>query len=216
MITLRAIVFDLDGTLVDAYPGIHESLNEMLAELHLPAVDLSTVKRRVGRGVLNLIQSSVPGDKVQAGLELFRSSYDRTHLSGTHVLPDVSETLEQLKHRKIRLAVASNKPAEFTKNILEHFDLEKYFDLVAGPNLSIRAKPDPSMMNHVLATLNVRHEDALYVGDMTLDAETAQNAGMKLALIPTGGHTREELEACGPDYLLNRISDLIRIVDAEV
>lgn len=80
---LRAIIFDLDGTLVDAYPGIHQSLNEMLRELQLPEVDLQTVKRRVGRGVVNLMQQSVPSEMVDRALPLFRNSYDHTHLSGT-------------------------------------------------------------------------------------------------------------------------------------
>lgn len=213
---IRAIVFDLDGTLVDAYPGIHQSLNEMLAAFGLPPVDLNTVKRRVGRGVLHLIQDSVPMEKVQAGLELFRSSYERTHLSGTALLPDVRETLEGLRSLDIAMAVASNKPAEFTINILKHFHLYQYFASCSGPDASIRPKPHPSMVSHVLNILGVTSREALYVGDMTLDAETAKNAGVRFALIASGGHTNEELDASEPDYLLNRLSDLIAIVDAEI
>ena len=213
---IKAIVFDLDGTLVDAYPGIHQSLNETLRALGLPEVDLYTLKRRVGRGVINLIQQSVPPEKVKAALEMFRASYDLTHLSGTHVLPYTRETLQILREKRIGLGVASNKPAEFTQNILRHFGLDRYFAVCAGPDVTIRAKPHPSMMEFVLKNLGVTANETLYVGDMTLDAETARNAGVQLALIPTGGHSREELVECDPDYLLDRLTDVVGIIDSEV
>ena len=213
---IRAIIFDLDGTLVDAYPGIHESLNETLLSLGLPEVNLDTVKRRVGLGVVNLMQQSVPSSMVQQALQEFRASYDRTHLTGTLLLPDVPETLQQLQKWGILLAVASNKPVEFTRNILRHFSLNQYFGIVAGPTDEIRPKPDPSMLLHILARLGVEAKETLYVGDMTLDSETARNAGTHLALIATGGHSREELEKESPDYLLNRFADLTGILNPEV
>jgi phosphoglycolate phosphatase-like HAD superfamily hydrolase len=213
---IRAIIFDLDGTLVDAYPGIHQSLNETLRELQLPEVDLHTVKRRVGRGVVNLMQRSVPEDLFEKGLELFHSSYDRTHLSGTFLLPDVKETLELLDQRGILLAVASNKPTEFTRNIINHFALGALFQAIVGPTPEIPPKPDPPMLQHLLRVLKVSAQETLYVGDMVLDAETARNSEVWLALIPSGGHSREELEGLKPDFLLNRFGELIQIVNAEV
>ncbi len=215
-IMIKAIIFDLDGTLVDAYPGIHESLNEMLRGLHLPEVDLPTVKRRVGRGVVNLVQQSVPAEMVERGLQLFHRSYDKTHLNGTFLLPDVVETLEELRKRNIALGIASNKPAEFTRNILKQLELEEYFRRCEGPHGDIQPKPHPSMLQSIMNAFGTSPAETLYVGDMTLDAETAKNAGVPLALIATGGHEREELGKAGSDYLLNRFSDLVGIVDAEV
>ncbi len=211
---LRAIIFDLDGTLVDAYPGIHQSLNEMLRELQLPEVDLQTVKRRVGRGVVNLMQQSVPSEMVDRALPLFRNSYDHTHLSGTFLLPDVRETLEQLRQRNILLGIASNKPADFTRNILKYFHIEEYFFYCSGPEGHIQPKPHPSMLQDMMHKMGVVKEETLYVGDMTLDSETAQNAGIRLALIATGGHDKQELQEIQPDYLLERLGDLIGIIES--
>jgi phosphoglycolate phosphatase len=212
-LTIRAIIFDLDGTLVDAYPGIHQSLNESLRALNLPEVDLYTVKRRVGRGVRNLIQQSVPPTLVERGIELFRASYDKTHLSGTFLLPDVKETLTELHSRNIGMSVASNKPAEFTRNILRHFQIDSYFSMCAGPEGEIKTKPHPSMLLHLMESMKVSPYETIYVGDMTLDAETARNAGVRLALIPSGGHELEELRQENPDYLLERFSDLLRVTE---
>ena len=213
---IRAIIFDLDGTLVDAYPGIQESLNETLNSLGLPEVNLETVKRRVGLGVVNLMQQSVPPSMVEKALQLFGSSYGRTHLTGTFLLPDVPQTLQQLQSRGILLAVASNKPVEFTLNILHNFGLDQYFAVIAGPTGEIRPKPHNSMLRHIFDRMKVGPKETLYVGDMTLDSHTARNAGTQLALIATGGHKREELESEKPDFLLNRFSDLIEILDPEV
>jgi len=209
----KAIIFDLDGTLVDSYPGIHQSLNEMLRTLHLAEVDTSTVKRRVGRGVINLVQQSVPPEMVERGLEFFRSSYNQTHLTGTFLLPDVKESLDILKNRKIAMALASNKPAEFTRNILVHLKIDSYFAECAGPEGEIHPKPHPSMLRFLMRKLNVTGKETLYVGDMTLDAETARNAGVDLALIPTGGHSVDELQAAKPDYLLNSVKDLVALTE---
>jgi 2-phosphoglycolate phosphatase len=213
---IRAVIFDLDGTLVDAYPGIHASLNETLSTLGLPEVTLETVKRRVGRGVLNLLQQSVPSESIEPALQVFRLSYDRTHISGTFLLPDVERTLQKLQTKGFLLAVASNKPVEFTQNILDHFHLDRFFSAVAGPTRDIQPKPHPSMLRHILGKLNLEAQESLYVGDMTLDAETARNAGTHLALVATGGHKWEELKQETPDYLLNGFADLIKILDPEV
>jgi len=209
---IKAIIFDLDGTLVDSYPGIHQSLNEMLRALNLPEVDLETVKRRVGRGIFNLMQESVPPDLVPRALELFRRSYDQTHLSGTSILPGVKETLEALKRRQIRMAIASNKPAEFTRNILKHLKIDSFFAAVAGPEGEIRPKPHPSMLDFLMKSMGVDPQETLYAGDMTLDSETARNAGATLALIATGGHTKEELESVRPDYLFSSMNELVKEV----
>jgi phosphoglycolate phosphatase len=209
----KAVIFDLDGTLVDAYPGIHQSLNEMLRELQLPEIDLETVKRRVGRGTVNLMQQSVPPEMVDRALRLFRKSYDNTHLTGSFLLPDVREILDALHKGNLSLGIASNKPPDFTRNILKHLEIEEYFCCCSGPEGQIQPKPHPSMLQDMMRKMGVTETETLYVGDMTLDSETAKNAGVRLALIATGGHSKEELREIQPDYLLERLGDLVEVIE---
>jgi phosphoglycolate phosphatase len=205
-----AIVFDLDGTLVDSYPGILQSLNEILHALGCSPVDLAAVKRMVGRGVENLMQQAV-GEGWPEAVRLFRESYNRTHLSGSSLMPYVKQTLGTLRERGTLLAVASNKPPEYTRNILHHLQIDVFFQDVSGPNGLIQPKPHPSMLTHIMEHLGVRSDQTLYVGDMVLDAETARNANVSVALIPGGGATLEELQAVHPDYLLENFADVIAV-----
>jgi phosphoglycolate phosphatase-like HAD superfamily hydrolase len=99
---------------------------------------------------------------------------------------------------------------------LRHFGLDQLFVMIAGPTGIIQPKPHPSMLSHILKKLEVEPQESLYVGDMTLDAETARAVGTQLALISTGGHTRKELAAEKPDYLLDRFFDLLEIFKSEV
>jgi phosphoglycolate phosphatase len=207
----RAIIFDLDGTLVDAYGAIQESLNFTLEKLGLSPVDLETVKKRVGRGLGNLIRESAGEEKLQQGIELFLKSYDETHLRGTYLLHGVYETLSALYRRHKKMGVASNKPSEYSKNILRHLKVDRFFIDCYGPDIVGAPKPDPSMLFALMREMQVEPPETLYVGDMSLDVESARNARLRVALIPTGSSTAEELNEANPDYLLGNFSELISV-----
>lgn len=210
----KALIFDLDGTLVDSYDAIQESLNFTLEQLGYPRVTLDTVKKRVGRGLENLIRYSVSEEHLQQGIELFRKSYDETHLRGTYLLSGVQETLSTLYRKHLRMGVASNKPSDYSRNILRHLRVERYFIDCYGPDLVGSPKPDPSMLFALMREMQVEPAESLYVGDMTLDVESARNAGLHVAIVPTGSNTVEELSAANPDYLLENFRELISIVKA--
>jgi HAD superfamily hydrolase (TIGR01509 family) len=184
----------------------------MLRGLHFPEVDLQTVKRRVGRGLENLVRQSVGEEFLEKGIELFKASYDRTHLQGTFLLPGVPETLERLHKRGIKMAVASNKPVEFTKSILQHLNLEQYFDESIGPGDGVRPKPHPSMLRTLMGRMAVTTDETVYVGDMPLDAETATAASVELILIASGGYTIDELRPVQASYVLSSMNELEDIV----
>jgi 2-phosphoglycolate phosphatase len=208
----KTIIFDLDGTLIDSYPAIQESLNSVLAHFGLPKVNLPTVKKMVGRGLENLIQQAIGEEHKEQGIELFRKSYDETVMRGTFLLPEVAETIRALNEQGIKMAIASNKPSIYSRTILENFGLNPFFEACYGPDIVKQTKPHPAMLEGLMKELNANKKETLYVGDMLIDVETARNAGIPVALIATGGNSSDELLSANPDYFLMKFSDLMKIV----
>jgi phosphoglycolate phosphatase len=209
---VQAVVFDLDGTLVDSYGAISESLNHARAGWRLPPLDEGVVRAAVGHGLESLIAEHCGPDRVEAGVRRFREHYARIFLRCTHALPGVGATLARLARRGLRVAVASNKPARFTAPILEHLDLARYVDAVHGPDTVGRTKPDPVMIRACLADLGVDARAAIYVGDMVLDVESGRRAGVRVALVAGGSSPAEDLRATGAT-VLDGIASLCTLLD---
>jgi 2-phosphoglycolate phosphatase len=212
LILFKTIIFDLDGTLIDSYAAIQESLNYVLEHFGLPKVDLATTKKMVGRGLENLIQQAIGEERKEQAIALFRKSYDETVVRGTFLLPEVDETIRALYEQGIKMAVASNKPSIYTRTILENFGLNPFFDACYGPDIVNQAKPHPAMLEGLMMELNADKKKTLYVGDMLMDVETARNAGVSVALIATGGNSSDELQSTNPNYFLKSFSDLLRLI----
>ena len=134
----RSLIFDLDGTLVDSYPALLESLNFTLSTFGKSPVDLATIKKLVGRGLDNLMQQTIGMDRWQEAARVFRQSYDQTHERGSFLLPDVTQTLAALHHNGKRMCVASNKPADYSKNILKHLEYSPAFARECFARYSLR------------------------------------------------------------------------------
>jgi 2-phosphoglycolate phosphatase len=207
----QAVIFDLDGTLIDSYPGILDSLNYALTSLGRSPVDLVAVKKMVGKGLDHLISHAIGVEKLEEGKRLFRDRYDQAHLSGTFLLPDAVQTLSALQSKGIRMSVASNKPSDYTRKILEHLNLQKFFTASFGPEQVKKTKPDPAMLQELMKRMNVEPAEVLYVGDMIMDIQTARNAGVAVAVIPSGGNSRDELASASPDYLLDDLEQLLSL-----
>jgi len=109
----------------------------------------------------------------------------------------------------VRLSVASNKPAVFSRQLLAGFGLAELFAFVGGPDLGYREKPDPAMVLAALEAMGRPASETLYVGDMTVDVETARAAGLNVAVVPRGSSTREELAGARPDHVLEGLADVL-------
>ena len=197
----RLLIFDLDGTLVDSYEAIQDALTHAMTSLGFAPWPPEETKRRVGRGLEILMEEAVGDANIAEGVRLFREQYPKVFLDKTRILPGVAATIRALKARGKRLAVATNKPSDFSRRILDHLGLGPTFDLVLGPLDVPRPKPYPDMFNRILAELKFRPDETLYIGDMALDAESASTAGLACLLLTTGGNTRAELEATGRPVL---------------
>ena len=206
---LRAILFDFDGTLADSYAAIAASVNHVRAAHGLPPLEEAVVRRHVGRGLEYLLENTVPNVDVPRDSEIYRVHHPSVMLRGTRLLPGAMDVLAAAKNAGLCLGVCSNKPRAFTKELLEFLDIGQYIDGAFGPEDVARPKPAPDMLIKALAWLRVAPGEALYVGDMVVDIETAVLAGVKVWVVATGSDDLATLEAAGPDRILKNLHEMM-------
>ncbi len=212
MLRCRALVFDLDGTLVDSYGPIATSLNAARAAFGKEPVTLEQVRRDVGHGLENLVAQHLGADNVAEGVRVFRATYEQVFAAGTRALDGVPAVPLDLARRGFRLAVASNKPARFGARIVAQVGLGEAVPLVLGPDLDVPPKPEPTMLRRALRGLGVTADEAIYVGDMPLDVLTAREAGVRHVLVPTGSASLRELLATPGAFVMSDLHELGRSV----
>ncbi len=210
---VEGIVFDLDGTLVDAYEAVCRSLQHTLEAFGRAPLPPEEVKRAVGWGERALLERLLGTESI----EEVRRVYRRHHASalkegGVRPLPGVPRTLEVLRRGR-RLAVATNRPGYSARLVLELLGWAPLFETVLCGEEGFPLKPAPEMLDEVLARMDLPPERAVYVGDMSLDVEFARAAGVRVVAVTTGAHTHGELRACGPDLVLDSAADLPRVLD---
>jgi phosphoglycolate phosphatase len=206
---IRGIIFDFDGTLIDSYEAIAESLNRVRSAHSLPSLEVAAVVAMVGHGLEHLITEAIGPEHVEEGVKAFRESYAKLCLEKTKLLPDVKETIESLDGRGYAMAIATNKPSYFARDILKALEIDHLFVEVVGPNDVEKPKPDPEMLELIMARIGLGPEEVVYVGDMLLDIEVARRASIPVYAVPTGSATREKLLEGRPDRLLQRFTDLL-------
>ena len=209
---VRGIVFDLDGTLIDSYDAIAESLNAALQAAGLRPLPVEQVKGMVGLGLETLVARAMGEERVAQGVRDFRARYERICVERTSLLPEVAETLDQLHRRGYRMSVASNKPAKFGWRLLEGLHVRRYLSSVLGPDVVVNRKPHPEMVFRAMSDMGVEARETLYVGDMEIDVQTARAAGVPVIVVPSGSRTRSELETAGADLLIRGFRDLLGLL----
>lgn len=206
-----AIVFDLDGTLIDSRADLAGSINRLRARHGLPPFSLAEVTARVGRGARLLVERSLPeeirGEHFESSYRWFLTDYSKHCTEETTTYPGVVELLAELAVR-FPLALATNKPEAMTRDILVHLDLEHFFTAtVAGDTLPVK-KPDPRVLIHLGELLGTPATDLLLVGDSEVDAETALAADCRLALVSWGFGSEDDLHRFSPEIFAHGAADL--------
>jgi phosphoglycolate phosphatase len=211
---LRAVLFDFDGTLADSYPAITASVNHVRAAHGLPPLSEDEVRPHVGRGPAALLRSTVPEADPVSDVARYRAHHPSVMFTGTRLFPGVADAVASLDGAGYRLAVCSNKPRGFTDKLLEHFKIVTHFAAVLGPEDVARPKPAPDMLLTALPRLGVTAAEALYVGDMVVDIQTARAAGLHVWVVPTGSDKRDVLAAAAPDRVLHDLHELPGLLGA--
>jgi phosphoglycolate phosphatase len=205
-----AVVWDLDGTLVDSAADIATSLNRLLVENELEALDEARIRNMIGEGVAVLIRRGFEahgitpdGQRLERLVERFLVIYTEVATASTSLFPGARETLRQ--------AICTNKPEAITRQVLDGLEIADYFDVVVGGDTVPRNKPDPLPLRTVLAGLGVEPERALMVGDSAIDVLLAHATGVPVAFV-TFGYGPEPPDSHSVDYRIDALSDLPAVV----
>ncbi|MDE3136621.1 MAG: HAD-IA family hydrolase [Acidobacteriota bacterium] len=206
---VKALVFDLDGTLIDSKRDLVLAVNATRRHMHLEALDDDVVSSYVGDGMQKLVERALGEGytmaHIEEGMAFFLSYYREHMLDNTVTYPGVREALEALRSRP--LAVLTNKPVKFSRAILEGLGIASYFRRVYGGNSFETKKPDPLGMNTLLTEFESAPREAMLVGDSIVDVQTARNAGTWAAGV-TYGLGSAKLTTLPPDVLLDSLADL--------
>jgi phosphoglycolate phosphatase len=213
----KLIMFDLDGTLVDSAPDLAVALNQALAQMGRPAVELESVRQWVGNGSRMLVRRGLarqlepaPDDEAATdqALALFMSAYAGEH-ELTTVYPGVQDTLKWLDKRKVKMAMITNKPERFVAPLLDELGLGRYFKWIIGGDTLAQQKPDPAALFFVMKMAGVKPRQALFVGDSRSDVQAAKAAGVPCVALSYGYNHGRPIAEESPACVIDDFAELI-------
>jgi phosphoglycolate phosphatase len=215
----HAVLFDLDGTLLNTLEDLADSTNLALRQLGLPEHPVASYKRFVGDGMENLVRRAVPEEHGDSATlvkctNLTRAHYAARWAAKTRPYDGIPNLLDALTMRGIRMAVFSNKPDEFAQLCVERLLAGWHFEVVLGFRPALPKKPDPAGARLIAQRLRLEPAAFVYLGDTDTDMQTAAAAGMFPVGALWGFRTAEELAAHGARILIREPLDLLRILDA--
>ncbi len=211
----EAVIFDLDGTLLDTLEDLADSVNAMLRNFSCPERSLAEVRQFVGNGMKKLVERSVPEDfdikNFDSAYELFRLSYSRNMRKKTRPYDGILECLGTLRENGIKTVVTSNKNDDAVKNLCSEY-FGDLITLAVGAKEGVPSKPDPEMVFSAMKEIGAEKEICIFVGDSDTDILTAKNAGLKSVGVLWGFRDRNVLERAKADFIISSPEEIIAIV----
>jgi phosphoglycolate phosphatase len=211
---IKAVLFDLDGTLLDTIDDIADSANYTLERFGYPAHPVGAYRYFVGQGTDYLLGAIVPEgarttENMSSLKKVYVERYNAHSLDKTRPYDGIAEAVKKLREAGLKLAVISNKPEEATKSTVLSTFPEGMFDFIAGAKPGVPLKPDPAIVRIVLDEFGISPDEAFFVGDTSVDLATAKNAGCP-SIGVTWGFRPEEAE--GADFVIQDPSELPGLV----
>lgn len=205
---ISLIIFDLDGTLVDAYPAIIKSFNYTMRKMGYPKQGASTIRRAVGWGDANLLKPFIGPKDLKRAVSLYRNHHKAALVKYSRLFPGANLLLSRLRKKGYKIAVASNRPTRFSWILIRHLKIKKYFDYVLCADKLEHIKPHPQILNRIMGKFSLKPGQALYVGDMVIDAQAGRRAGVRTVIVTTGSSSKAEIKKERPYLIIRAVSGL--------
>jgi phosphoglycolate phosphatase len=212
---LKAVIFDLDGTLIDSAPDIAASVNRYLSDTGWNTLDVTTIEAFIGYGPRRLILDIFahighPDDdaSVDRAHQAYLANYRENPAAKTVFFPNVRADLERLVESGLRLGICTNKPDEMTGRVLTALGIAHLFKAAIGADAVPDCKPNPGHLQAVAARMGLADGEYVYVGDTVVDQATAEAAGVPFYVVPWGGGADVDV---APIYRLRGLSDLLKL-----
>lgn len=196
---VKAVIFDLDGTLLDTLPDILSHVNGMLRAYSYPEISIEETRSYIGDGARKLVERALPvgAENVDECFAYFKKSYAASDNALTKLFDGETEFLQRLKAKGLKTAVVTNKPQDATEGCVRKFFKDMQFDFVGGDSGAFPCKPDPSLARYAALSMRVSPAECVFAGDGETDVLTAKNAGMFGVACLWGYRSRSQLEAAG-------------------
>jgi phosphoglycolate phosphatase len=222
MSQLEAVVWDLDGTLVDSAPDLATALNTVLDKRGFAGHSLETVRGMIGNGVPKLVERgfNAIGIRLEPAqldelVSLFREEYTACATDRSRPYPQVVEALEKIHKLNIPMGVCTNKPEALSRQILKGLGLSGYFNSVVGGDTTSTLKPDPQPLLTCLRELATEPASSLMIGDSAIDVGAARAAGVYVGVVPWG-YRSSPVEDLGADFIIHDLADLPDLISKGV
>ena len=218
---IRAVLFDLDGTLIDTLPDLHAAACAMLNDLGRPPLPLESIRAYVGRGIPNLIKRVLanslhvaedPNPPPPEAVASYRRHYAHENGRNAKVYPGVLEGLASLRAQGVPLGVVTNKADTFIQPLLEQTRLSGYFEVLVGGDRLPKVKPDPMPLVWACGRLGVSPTEALFIGDSINDALAARAACCPVFLLPYGYNEDRDVHELDCDAIVESVRDAVKLI----
>ena len=207
----KAVLFDMDGTVLDTLDDLTDAVNYSLARFGLPEISREHARENLGNGAAYLVRHCLPEgtDETLADqlITFYRAWYDAHCRVRTGPYPGILPLMERLKAAGVRQAIISNKPDPAVQELAAHF-FPNLLETAVGESASVRRKPNPDAVLRAVEQMGLEKDECVYVGDTEVDLATARNAGLACIAVSWGFRSEEQLLAAGADRIAHSAEEL--------